>query len=158
MFSTLTSLVSRIMSVKNILQSPKILLCGLLVLLSASTLTMHHLWKESRSQAKIERSARDEAETANAQLKSDYNQLILSSQASIEEISKRTEELEKSYHATDNAKTKHRATGRTRAGDVLKPADVDILRQRTEEIRKNVHSRAAHTEGGSATKNATPAE
>ena len=158
MLSTLTSLVSRIMSVKNILQSPKIILYGLLALLSTSTLTMHHLWKESCSQANIERLAREEAETANAQLKSDYNQLVLSSQASIEEISKRTEELEKSYHATDNAKTKHRATGSARAGDVLKPADVDILRQRTEEVRKNVHSRASHTEGSATTKNATPAE
>ena len=158
MFSTLTSLVSRIMSVKNLFQSPKIILYGLMALLSASTLTMHHLWKESRSQANIERSARDEAETANAQLKSDYNQLILSSQASIEEISKRNEELEKSYHATDNAKTKHRATGRARAGDVLKPADIDILRQRTEEVSKNVHSRSTHSKGSLATKNATPAE
>lgn len=158
MFSTLTSLVSRFGVVKNILQSPKIILYGLLALLLLSTGVMHHLWKESSSQVKIERSAREEAELANAQLKSDYNALIAQTQEAIEKISQRNEELEKSSRATDTAKTQHRANGRARAGDVLKPTDVNILRQRAEEVRSAVHSRTNDTKGRPTTKNAASAK
>ena len=158
MFSTLTSLVSRFGAVKNILQSPRIILYGLLALLLLSSGTMYHLWKESRLEAKIERSAKEEAVLANAQLKSDYNALIAQTQEAIEKISQRNEELEKSHRDTDKAKAQHRATGRTRAGDVLKPADIDILRQRSEEVRTAVHSRANHPKGRPATKNAANAK
>lgn len=158
MFSTLTSLVSRFGAVKNILQSPRIILYGLVAVLLLSTGTMYHLWKESRLEAKMERSAKEEAILANAQLKTDYNALITQTQEAIEKISQRDEELEKSHRETDKAKAQHRTNGRTRAGDVLRPADIDILRQRSEEVRTAVHSRADHTEGRAATKNAANAE
>lgn len=158
MFSTLTSLFGRLGSVKNILQSPRIILYGLVAILLLSTGTMYHLWKESRLEAKIERSAKEEAVLANAQLKSDYNALIAQTQEAIEKISQRNAELEKSHRDTDKAKAQHRTTGRTRAGDVLKPADIDLLRKRSEEVRSTVHSRAAHSERRPATKNAANAE
>lgn len=158
MFSTLTSLVSRLGIVKNLFSSAKFVLYGLVALLLLSTGAMHHLWKESRSEAKIERSAKEEAVLANAQLKSDYNALVAQTQEAIEKISQRNAELEKSNHATDKAKTQHRANGRTRVGDVLKPADIDLLHIRAEEVRSAVHSRANHPEGRPATKNAASAE